>query len=95
MKEFFTKEYITLAVFLLASLISFLAFGTDKFLAIKNRRRISEKTLLVTGILGGVGGVIAMGFFRHKTKKPKFYILMPILASLDIALLFYILFGGR
>ncbi len=60
---------------LLISIISFFTYGIDKYLAIKKRRRISEHTLLMLSLLGGViGSILGMFIFHHKTRKIKFYI---------------------
>lgn len=51
----------------------FLLMGLDKWQAVRHKWRISEKTLLLLGLLGGgAGGWIGMHFFHHKTKKPRF-----------------------
>ena len=47
--------------YLFINILSFIILGVDKYLAIKHKWRISEKTLLFSFILGGfIGGVIAM-----------------------------------
>jgi uncharacterized membrane protein YsdA (DUF1294 family) len=57
------------------NIITFIIFGLDKYLAIKEKRRISERTLLTLSLLGGCYlELIAMELFRHKTKKLIFYI---------------------
>jgi len=59
----------------LINLLSFLLFGIDKYLAIKKKRRISEKKLILMMYIGGIiGSLLGMLFFHHKTKKIKFYI---------------------
>ncbi|MDI9309212.1 MAG: DUF1294 domain-containing protein [Limnohabitans sp.] len=53
--------------------INFVVFGIDKFLAIKSKRRVPEKDLLVLSFLGGaVGGLLAMLMFKHKVAKGSF-----------------------
>lgn len=53
-------------------LIGFMAW--DKFCACHDMRRIPEKTLLGLGLLcGGIGGLIGMQAFHHKTRKPVFW----------------------
>ena len=44
--------------------------GYDKKLAKTNQRRISEKALLTSALIGGsMGSGIGMIYFRHKTSK--------------------------
>ncbi len=51
--------------------ITFLEFGIDKWKSIHNKWRISEKTLILSAFLmGGMGGLIGMKVFRHKTDLP-------------------------
>jgi len=58
----------------LINLILFLMMAIDKLKAKKNKWRISETTLLATGLLGGaIGGLIAMRLVHHKNRKPYFY----------------------
>lgn len=53
--------------------ISFFLFGIDKFLAIKNKRRIPEKELFTVSTIGGaVGGMAAILVFKHKISKTAF-----------------------
>ena len=52
--------------------ITFALYGIDKAKAKLNGWRISEKKLLTWSILGGVGGLIGMEIFRHKTRKSNF-----------------------
>ena len=53
--------------------ISFGLFGFDKFLAIKNKRRIPEKELFTVATIGGAfGGLFAILVFNHKISKAFF-----------------------
>ena len=64
----------------------------DKYLARNNKWRIPEKTLLGIALVGGsVGCILGMYSARHKTRKPKFTIGLPIILILQI-LLFVLLF---
>ena len=72
----------------LMSLTAFAAFGADKRFAEKKMRRIPERTLLLLCLLmGASGGLLAMGLFRHKTRKPKFRFGVPVCLALNIAVL--------
>lgn len=63
--------------------VTFLLFGLDKWLAMHNKWRISERKLLGFAFAGGtIGGVLGMLVFRHKIKKTSF-----ILSILAIAFL--------
>ena len=70
-----TKGFLAFAVFM--SLVSLTLYGIDKYRAVHNRRRIPEKILLLSALLGGAGGALAgMLVVRHKTRKWKFRILV-------------------
>jgi uncharacterized membrane protein YsdA (DUF1294 family) len=67
--------------------------GYDKKQAIKQKRRVSERTLLTLVVIGGtIASGIAMLTFRHKTAKRsyllKFFGIM-LLQIFLISLLFY------
>lgn len=54
-----------------------------------------KKTLfLVTALFGGLGGVLGMHMFRHKTKHWYFRVFFPLLLIVQIAVL-VMLFGVR
>lgn len=88
-----TKGFLAFAVFM--SLVSLTLYGIDKYRAVHNRRRIPEKILLLSALLGGAAGALAgMLVFRHKTRKWKFRILVPA-ACLLWALLIVFSMGKR
>ena len=73
---------------IIINIISFIIMGLDKLFAIKNKRRISENTLLFLSIIGGVfGTTLGMIIFKHKIRKPKFLILIPIILIFTIYLI--------
>ena len=82
-------------VYLLAvNVVAFLIMGADKKRAIQQRRRIPEKTLLLTALVGGsLGAYMGMQSFRHKTKHLKFSIGLPAMVVLHLALGAWLLFG--
>ena len=64
---------------IIINISSLLLMGIDKILAIKKKRRISEHTLITISFFGGsIGTLLGMLIFRHKIRKPKFYILVPL-----------------
>lgn len=55
------------------NILAFLICYIDKRKAIKNKKRISERTLLFISLIGGCFGfLLGMYLFHHKTKKLKF-----------------------
>lgn len=82
----------TLLVYcLFINLITFVLFYLDKKRARNRQWRIPESTLLFASLLGGaLGGLIGMNLFRHKTKKMKFTIGMPLILIVNIFILKFI-----
>ena len=73
------------------NVITFLAMLIDKKKAEKGRWRIKESTLLTLALIGGsIGEVLGMYVFRHKTKKTRFFIGVPVMLVLQIILLIMI-----
>lgn len=78
--------------YIFINLFTFLLFGLDKKAAINKRWRIKESLLLALNIIGGfIGGFLGMNFFRHKTKKIKFQIIL--FFSLILHVLLIIIFN--
>ena len=64
----------------------------DKRKAQKNLWRIPERILLGIAICGGsIGTFLGMNTFRHKTKKLKFSIGLPVILALQVLLSVFIL----
>ncbi|MFE3868386.1 DUF1294 domain-containing protein [Flavobacterium sp. LS2P90] len=79
--------------FLTLNILAFIITAYDKRLAIVNKKRISEETLLTFAAVGGtIGSALAMYIFRHKTSKKyylfKFYRIV-FIQILIIGALFY------
>lgn len=75
----------------LVNVVGFLMYGVDKWNAKHGLRRIPEKTLLGIAVAGGsVGACVGMQLFRHKIRKPKFYIGIPVIFAVQLVLLLYI-----
>ena len=82
---FLSVLYVMVAISIIGSVMGVV----DKSNAIKNRRRISEATLMYFGIFGGaLLMLLFMKLVRHKTLKPKFMVSFPILSVLHIIILF-------
>lgn len=59
---------------------AWIMYGLDKWKARSGKWRISEQTLLIVALIGGsVGALAGMLMFRHKTKKPKFVVGIPVM----------------
>lgn len=75
---------------LIINIVSFCAMGIDKGRAVKNKWRISEKTLFIMVLLGGgIGGTAGMYAFHHKTKHWYFVLGFPFIAVLEYAAMLY------
>ena len=79
-----------LIAYLLVNLIVFAMYGIDKAKAVRNEWRIPEKTLIGLAVLGASGALLAMFVFRHKIRKPKFYIGVPLILIAEIIVFFFI-----
>ena len=78
---------IIYCVYAVVNLVVFAMYGIDKFKAKHNLWRIPEATLLMGAVFGVVGALVGMYVFRHKTKKAKFVITVPLIAMAELALL--------
>lgn len=78
-----------IVIYLIAvNITEFLLFGIDKRKAIRGEWRVPESTLLSLAVFGGaVGGILGMRIFHHKTKHPKFYLGIPAILVMEIAVL--------
>lgn len=85
------------AILFLLNLFSFFLYGFDKYRARNESWRISEKMLLIAAVFGIVGALLGSRLFRHKTRKPLFRILLPLifLAEAAVAIYLYLRFCGR
>lgn len=69
------------------NVLAFLVTAFDKWFAKRNKRRVRERTLMLLAAFGGaLGTFAAMQLCRHKTKKPLFYIGVPLLLFLWVAI---------
>ncbi|PWB18625.1 DUF1294 domain-containing protein [Flavobacterium sp. HTF] len=83
---------VLLIFFLVVNVLEFVIAGIDKFLAVKQKRRIPENTLFFLSFIGGsIGLLIAMLIFRHKTSKTSFIIKFALIILVQIVVIYYFL----
>lgn len=83
-----TGAQYLLVWFGLISLTAVVMTVADKYKAQHGKWRISEKTLMLTGLLGGAFAMwITMKCIRHKTKHKKFMVGLPLEFALHIVIL--------
>lgn len=64
------------------NILTIIVYGLDKSLARRRMYRVSEYSLIILAIFGGgIGALIGMRLFHHKTKKKLFWI-VNILSSI-------------
>ncbi|MBQ7399540.1 MAG: DUF1294 domain-containing protein [Clostridia bacterium] len=69
---------ITTLLFIL-NILTFLLFGFDKIRAKKKGYRIPEAVLILLSLFfGGVGAMLGMVIFNHKTNRMPFRIIVPL-----------------
>lgn len=85
--------YKVLLVYLaVMNLLAFSVFGVDKSKAKRGKWRVPERTLLVLAAFGGsAGAVLGMIIFRHKTRKRKFSVGVPLILAVQIGLAHFLM----
>lgn len=84
-----------LIYYLIINVIAFLLYGMDKWKAKLGAWRIPEKTLLGIALFGGgLGALLGMQVFRHKTRHLTFQIFVPVCMLLHIAIVGLLIFRG-
>lgn len=70
------------------NLLSFLAFGFDKYRANRDKWRLKNGLLLGLSFIGGaLGGIVGMKVFRHKTKKSYYKMGLPLMVLMQVLIL--------
>ncbi|MED3562592.1 MULTISPECIES: DUF1294 domain-containing protein [Bacillus] len=83
---------LLLVVYLILNIAGLIIMWEDKQRAIHHKYRIKEKTLWLVALFGGaVGATMGMQLYRHKTKHLQFKIGFPLLAIVEVILIFYFL----
>ncbi len=74
------------AFYAVISVIAYITYAIDKKAAIKNRRRVSEKSLHLLGVVGGwPGALLAQQRLRHKTQKTAFQVTFWLTVVVNLA----------
>ena len=78
---------LLIGAYLLASLAAVILYGIDKAAARRGGQRIRESTLHLVAILGGwPGALLARRWFRHKTRKQPFGMILWGCAAANVGL---------
>lgn len=73
MTEAGPASLVVIALYAVASAVTFVTYGADKRAARRSKHRVPELTLHVLALLGGwPGALVAQQVFRHKTRKQPF-----------------------
>ena len=79
---------VALAIVAIMNIATFVLMGHDKRCAREGKWRVPEKRLfLVTACFGGLGGVLGMKAFHHKTQHWYFRVFFPVLLVVQIVAL--------
>jgi uncharacterized membrane protein YsdA (DUF1294 family) len=93
------KLSATFAIYLLATVVcsslAFVLYGLDKRSAIRDKPRISERTLHLLSVFGGWPGAhLARITFRHKTLKVSFRVVFWVIVMIHLTLITYCMLFG-
>ena len=81
------SRYVLLVLFVLVNLVAFALMGVDKQRARTHQWRVPEKTLFLLAIVGGgVGALLGMWCFHHKTRHWYFRYGIPAILVVQLAL---------
>ena len=87
-----TALSIILGYYLLINVILYLMMAIDKKRAIKDGWRIPEKNMYIAAVLGGgLGGMCAMVFKRHKNRHMDFILVFTVTAVLHMVAAFLLI----
>lgn len=90
---FFQANIVPVYIIALINALTFILFGYDKFCATLGWSRVRERTLLLLVVLGGgIGALISMSVFRHKTRKGSFQIVLGLILLIQIALFLFLFY---
>lgn len=74
------------------NLLTFIAYGIDKYKARHKQWRITEASLLLLAILGGSpAALLAMRFFHHKTLHKKIRYGVPAILLIQLTIVIFLI----
>ncbi len=87
-----TIKQLILIYLIAINVVTFFAYGIDKWKAKRSKWRISEATLLGMAVIGGsIGAWLGMRVWHHKTMHKKFQLGIPLIIVAQIALVIWII----
>ena len=87
--------YLIINYLIIINIFAVIITVHDKIAAIRGRQRISEFTLLLVSVLGGSPAMLlTMLIIRHKTRKPKFMVGIPVILILQLGVAYLVLHYG-
>lgn len=85
------KLLIFFALFAVWNAGVFYVYAFDKMAARGGIRRVREDKLILLAIAGGgIGAFACQRLMRHKTRKPPFIVLLPLMAALHLVIVLLI-----
>jgi len=88
--------WVIIALYLLASIVTFAVYGMDKSSARAGRWRTPESTLHLLSLVGGwPGGLLAQRWLRHKSSKQAFLTVFWATVLINIAAVCYLAWLGE
>lgn len=91
LNDIFDKYRVLLIYLGIINIITFIAFGIDKYAALNSKSRVRNVTLLGLAFIGGtIGGLLAMYLFKHKTKKDYYSVGLWLMIIMQILVLIYL-----
>ena len=76
---------------IIINIITFFVYGIDKYLAYKEKSRVSEKLLLTLALCFGIiGALLWMKIFRHKTKKKSFKTSIILIIIIQVVTVYFL-----
>lgn len=80
--------YYLVLYLILINLFAIMITAHDKLAAVRHRRRVPERTLMLISALGGAPAMyLTMLVIRHKTRKPLFMIGIPLVFLLELGII--------